>query len=108
MTGDELRKWRNDFGVSASLFAKLLAMGNGTIGRYETGKSPMIPVVYTLMQVIRANPLVLYDFFEQRIDVFTEIEKDIIAEALSRVSEGKMGTGGTLKWKRRGGMKKDG
>jgi len=82
ITVEDIKKIRNSTGLTQTQFAKILNMGEATIKRYESGVSLPDGTQLGILKMIKSNPSILINFYEEVKDKLIETDRNQIGDKI--------------------------
>ncbi|AXH99829.1 DUF4065 domain-containing protein [Sporosarcina sp. PTS2304] len=85
-TPEDIKKIRKSTGLTQTLFAKVINMGEATIKRYEAGTSLPDGTQLGILKMLQKNPGVILEFYEENKKTFSPHDREIISEKLNALT----------------------
>lgn len=86
-TPQDIKSIRKSTGLTQSIFAKVLNMGEATIKRYETGASLPDGTQLSILKMLLQDPANIIKFYEDTKTKFSEEEQHIIEKKLEHIKQ---------------------
>lgn len=85
-TSEDIKKIRKSTGLTQTLFAKILNMGEATIKRYEAGTSLPDGTQLGILKMLQKNPGLILKFYEENKSSFSQQEQEILYKKLNALT----------------------